>query len=247
VTENRKDRDLTSFAPSSRGLNEIWLAWFSLHAELSRAMPKTVAAPFLSAASQARCSRRILLVGKATAGGWWQVEYRKALLTSSSEAVSERLGRNRSFVQQKGNSKSFWNLFCRLAALNPDFGLDSVVWSNVAKIGRLKGNPTGRLLSAQEELAVRTLKAEIKEYKPALTMFVVGCDKGLSRIVERAVDTPADKWKRSEEVDRANGIAGVWWKQGPPALLWTRHPQGASRSEVEYWLSRAQELMRLQR
>jgi hypothetical protein len=246
-TTDTKNRHQTDVAPPSRALKEIWIAWFNLHAELQKAIPKLVAAPFLSAASQARCNNRILLVGKATAGNWFQAEYRRALRRSPDEAVWERLERNRGFVRQKGNSKSFWNLFCRLAALNPDHGLDSVVWSNVAKIGRLKGNPSGRLLLAQEGLAVHTLRAEMREYKPALAMFVVGSDRVLSRVIEQAVEISPNEWSRSEEVDRASKITDVWWKAGRPALLWTRHPQGASRGEVEYWAARVQELISPQR
>jgi hypothetical protein len=107
------------------------------------------------------------VVGKATAGDYWPNSYKQFLRKSSDDAIDNRLVCNREFVRKRDNGKAFWNYFGQLADLDPGFGLDSVTWSNVAKIGSMTGNPSGLLLLVRADLAERTLRAEIDQYNPA--------------------------------------------------------------------------------
>ena len=137
-------------ATPSRKLNKLWSEWIDLHTVLYKGRHKgiqTPAAPFFSAASNIRCGSRILLVGKATAKSWHPANYRRALRGSPESAIRERLNRNRKFVRHGGNGGPFWKRFGRLTELNGELGTDSVIWTNVAKIGSETGNPRGLLLS----------------------------------------------------------------------------------------------------
>jgi hypothetical protein len=235
----------TQHAAPSRELSKLWYEWIDLHGILQKGRHRGMqapAAPFLSAVSNISCKSRILLVGKATAKSWWPEAYRRALRNSPDEAISERSGRNREFVQNGGNGGSFWKFFGRLADLDPDSGQDSVIWTNVAKIGSEIGNPRGLLLSAQADLAERTLRAEIKDYSPVLTVFVAGSDKDMSRIINRALGISDGEWIKSEEREPEAKVPDVWWREQQPTALWTAHPQGASSDETEYWIKKVRDL-----
>lgn len=227
-------------ATPRRELKKLWCEWIELHAVLEREI-SDLAAPFFSACSRTKCNKRILLVGKATDRDWRADSYRDCLDRPIDEVIQERLRQNLDLVQSRGNGKAFWNFFCRLADINSEFGLDSIIWSNVAKIGRMRGNPRGKLLSRQVDLAIRTLRAEIREYHPALIFFVTGSDPVLSCIIHRTLGTLDCNWIKSDE--RSADVPDVWWRSGEPAALWTRHPQGAHNKEKDYWVKRARKLI----
>lgn len=224
------------FAAPSREMNDVWREWVQLHKDLDKRMPRLLADPFFSASSQTKCEKRILVVGKATRGAWDVNRYRKSLLKSPDNAISDKLRQNRQLLEDGGNGTNFWTFFCRLIDRLAGSDPDRVIWSNVAKIASVGGVPSGRLLSEQADLAERTLRVEAKEYRPALTIFLVGNNSGLSNIIKNALGTSDDDWEKNEALN-------VWWIQGPEAKLWTGHPERKPKRETEYWLTKAQELI----
>jgi hypothetical protein len=239
---------MRNYAMPSKRLKRLWSEWIDLHNVLSSGKRKNIqtpAAPFFSASSKVKCKSRILLVGKATDRDWYGKEYQLSIRRSKEDAIHDRLHRNRYIVQTGGNRKSFWQFFDRLASVNQEIGRDSVVWSNIAKIGSLIGNPSGLLLSIQADLAERTLRAEIEEYDPKVIIFVTGTNECMDRIIMRTLGVPRDLWIRSEKEDRSGKIPDVWWTGSRPLALWTRHPQGAKAQEIEYWVKKLRELGKL--
>jgi hypothetical protein len=235
---NAKMQDVRSsvnkFASPSRALLKLWREWIALHTVLDKGMPGEISAPFFSASSSESCPKRILAVGKATRGDWYSAEYKRRLRQSPNEAIWNRLDRNRELVE-KGNRSPFLRHLQQLDELIPAQKRCSIIWSNFAKIGSLNGNPSGILLSAQQDLAKRTLAAEIKEYQPALVVFTTGSYGGdfLSQF---------GKWKQYKKGGRLGDE--VWWTEGAPAMLATGHPQGASRDETRLWIDEARRLIR---
>lgn len=218
------------FARPSSALLKIWREWINLHTVLDKGMPDSIAAPFFSAASSQKCPNQILVVGKATDKDWWLGDYRK-LRKSPDEAIRNRLRRNRQIVRAGGNRKAFWKLFERLAELFPQPDSCNLVWSNIAKIGCLKGNPEGILLSVQKDLAERTLRAEIEEYRPLLIIFATG--SYATDVITRVVGS--DGWDQSKKSDPDDEL---WWRKGPPVMLGIRHPQGVTKDRIDFWMKK---------
>ena len=51
--------------------------------------------------------------------------------------------------------------------------LQNVVWTNICKLTDVYcGNPRGKLLAAQAELAIQTLREEIRAYEPKAAIFL---------------------------------------------------------------------------
>jgi hypothetical protein len=230
------------YAEPSRSLAKIWGRWIDLHKQLQQEGCQT-AAPFFSAASSEKCSRRILFFGKATNQDWDINSYEAARGRSKDAVIRNRLKSNRDFVSGGGINSAFWSFFSRLARFDPDLGSDSVVWSNIAKIGSRSHNPDPGLLDAQSELATETLRQEIREYKPALTVFVTG--SFANGIINDALGTKDGLWSESRKAD---GDDDVWWLKTtstfPDArFLWTRHPQGKTRDKINFWVEKAEELL----
>lgn len=239
---------MLNYAMPGRKLKRLWSEWIDLHTVLSSGKRKNIqtpAAPFFSACSRAKSKSRILLVGKATDGFWYGKEYQRSFMKSKEEAIHDRLLRNRNFAEIGGNRRPFWQVFDRLASVNQELDRGSVIWSNIAKIGSLVGNPSGLLLSAQADLAERTLRAEIEEYDPKVIIFVTGSNDSMDRIIVRTLGVPIELWIRSEKHDRSAKTPGVWWTGKKPIALWTRHPQGARAHEIAYWVKKLQELGKL--
>lgn len=219
-------------------LMKIWSEWIDLHAELEgEGLPVT--APFFSAASSEGPAGPILLVGKATDGDWGTEGFKSFQRRQERAIVCDRLRLNRSFIDGGAKNSAFWCFYYRLAALA--LGADGVIWSNVAKIGRINGNPKGRMLTMQAELAIRTLQAEVAEYRPTLTVFVAGSDPVMSDIIVSALNAPAKKWTKSEGI-RACTIPDVWWMKGETPALWTQHPERKPAEQVDFWLDKARDL-----
>ncbi len=237
------------FAKPRRGLKKIWYEWIELHETLERELKREEnpnrrpTAPFFSAASRKKREGGILVVGKATDRDYWSDDYRKAVRKSPEDAIRDRLERNRKFVRCEGNRKAFWKFLCGLVDRDADPELDSVIWSNVAKIGSHKGNPAGRLLSAQEDLAKRTLVEEVREYKSALVVFVTA--NYADKIINDAFGFTNKGWERSP---RGAPDREVWLLRRSPAFpkvrfLWVRHPQGKTRKQIDYWTKKARKLI----
>jgi hypothetical protein len=117
--------------------------------------------------------------------------------------------------------------------------LQNLVWSNIAKIGTVTGNPEGQYLAAQRQLAVETLKLEIATYRPALLLFVSGV---YSTDIVHEVTAPlvGGQWHRQREQE------GFWWRDATPdlpAVLWTYHPERKPLDTTNAWLEKADEML----
>jgi hypothetical protein len=230
-------------------LNELWKEWIELHDELrnDKNLAKSLSAPFFSAAPQSKSPRRIMLVGKATRADFDSQDYRRALKKSVEEAIRERTKLNRDVIND-AKKGPFWVYFRRLMKSCCRSESDMIIWSNVAKIGATASNPSGSLLERQSDLAVRTLKAELKEYKPALVVFVTGGNQELTGIINQSLGVSDYDWMKSEKSQDKrirNNFGDVWWLTKPRIALWTRHPQGAKREQIDFWVEKAQELLTL--
>jgi len=228
------------YAEPSRQLKNIWLEWITLHRCLQRNCPD-VSSPFFSAMGATSCRKRVMLVGKATREEWGASSYR-GNAKPGIQAIRERLYLNRDFIEKGGTSSGFWAFFFRLAAFGP--GVDGMIWSNVAKLASNTGRPPrGRLLREQADLAQRTLREEVREYRPSLVVFVT--ENYAERIITNAFGFTKQGWKK----DR-NGTPDdeVWWLCSTPdfpsvRFLWLRHPQGKTTEQIQYWTVKAKELL----
>ena len=239
---------MPNYAMPGKELRKLWSEWIDLYSVLSTAKSnklQTPAAPFFSACSSVKSKSRVMLVGKATAGDWCLKEYQGSIKKSRAAVIRDRMQHNRWVVQHENNQSPFWKFADRLASFNGELDRDSIIWSNICKIGSRVRNPKGLLLSAQADLAERTLRAEIKEYKPKVVIFVTGSDDFMDRILMRTVGVPIGSWVRSEKHDSSAKVHGVWWTDKKPIALWTRHPQGAKAHEIEYWVEKLRELGKL--
>jgi hypothetical protein len=204
-----------------------------------------IAAPFLSvrpAGYDPMAVPSILYVGKATAGNWW----RRSFL--SSPTVRERHQCTAKFLEEwvrNGRYNSaFWSFAHALServavathsTIQP---LQNLVWTNICKIGVLRGNPAGRILRAQSELAVASLRSEIKTYRPKLVVFMTG-DFG-EQLVDAVVgDCEQKTWHK----ERGHDL--FWWRKpigSMPAVLWAHHPRQKPLSTLRTWLQQASRL-----
>jgi hypothetical protein len=167
-------------------LDSLERKWIDLFDDL-RLAPDTstqIAAPFLSIRTTEE--RSILYVGKATAKDWYRDDCAFGPPhPSNQEAMNARIKERhecaKEFVQNEAPAynSGFWQ-FARelnveaakkwkLPLGNP---LQHITWTNICKIGALKGNPSGLLFRRQQDLAIETLRQEIKSYRPQLICFV---------------------------------------------------------------------------
>ncbi len=196
-----------------------------------------LAAPFLSITEcpLATAGRGpILLVGKATAGKWKIEDFEPDANCPHSDRVEERRLTTHAFLEEMGRKpkSAFWRFWRNLSLIG-----SPVIWSNLAKIGVESGNPQGWYLEEQSELAIRTLEAEITQYKPSLIVLVTS-DYAKDQIVYRI--WPQDIWKISD-------YDGTCWIKGIGeglSVLWTDHPQGKPSERLAYWLEKANWLAR---
>lgn len=223
--------------------SEIELTWLSLFDSLNHSpMRGGIAAPFLSvppADYDPIAVPSILYVGKATAGSWDEESFLR------SPTVEERHRCTADFLEGwvktgKYNS-AFWSfgraLSERLAVASHSTiqPLQNLVWTNICKIGVLRRNPTGNILRAQSELAVTSLRSEIKTYRPRLVVFVTG------DYAEQLVDAVVgDREQRTWQKERRHDL--FWWRKpiaNMPALLWAYHPERKPLSTLETWIQQA--------
>jgi hypothetical protein len=109
-----------------------------------------------------------------------------------------------------------------------------ITWTNICKIGALKGNPRGFLLKKQQEIAVETIRLEIELYKPQLICFVTW-DYAFD-LVKKVIDDPDDaSWNTTENEQ------WLWWREStaelPPILL-IGHPERKPLKFREGWLEK---------
>ena len=247
--------DAKTMAP--RSLKELEGVWLELFADMKRSPDrygidaKQLAAPFLSCSSLAYTpgtQGTVMLVGKATLGmntlgsDPVQETYSINAVKSRREAVINEVIIEKEHSPFMRFAESLSNVV--LAKSGENFKtFENLIWTNIAKIGVISENPSGRYFAAQMELAVETLAAEIAYYKPSLVVTSTAWfEYGPLRraIPEMWDDHPDHSDHRAKKQD--------WWvypaKGERPAFLWTMHPQAKPKTTLTNWLEKAQRLSR---
>lgn len=220
-------------------LEIIELEWIELfkHLRTDPEISEFVSAPFISVPPSGYgpiAVPSVLYVGKAVNGNGDCTDRDSFLRRPTLE---HRRTSTTKFLEQvkTGKYKSpFWRFAFRLS----DKDLQKLIWTNVCKLSDLRDNrvPSGKLLEAQRDLAVKTLREEIETYRPRLVVFVTGCfAEALVR--EVVYDLQDISWEK-ENVD-------LWWRRRTnslPSMLWTRHPQGARRDFLDQCLNAVRKL-----
>jgi hypothetical protein len=235
---------------SSSSESEVERSWLSLFDRIFANAParRRLAAPFLSVPPAGYDPTRvpsILYVGKATAGNWWLSTY------LGSRTVKERRQCTTDFLEKYVKtgeySSAFWRfaqvLSERVAATTKSNiePLQNFVWTNTSKIGVRRGNPTGYVFRAQSELAVESLRFEIKKYRPRLVVFVTG--DYAAEVVDAVVRDGGHKTWHEER-----GRDMFWWREPighMPAILWAYHPERKPLGVLDAWLEQAARLVRM--
>jgi hypothetical protein len=206
-----------------------------------------IAPPFVSV--PAIEARSILYVGKATSKDGPSGDLPPA---SGKQSLQERVNERRECTKQfltniaRCYDSGFWRFAEKLNAVaaskwkpSVKTPLQYIVWTNVCKIGTLKGNPKGHLFDEQRSLAVETLRLEIELYRPQLICFVTWNYKW--DLVKEVICDPSDaSW------DQTDNQQWIWWRRAKgtlPAILLTGHPQGKQAHYLGTWLERASQLL----
>jgi hypothetical protein len=225
-------------------LESLETRWIELFDELCRSHSidsTQLAAPFFSVPAVARS---LLYVGKATAKDWNRDDFcSQSPLLNMKERREQRRECTKTFLIKNAPSynSGFWHFAKELNievakkwSQRVTSPFQHITWTNICKIGALKGNPRGFLLKKQQDIAVETLRLEIELYKPQLICFVTW---GYALdLVRKVIDDPNDtSWDKTEEKQ------WLWWREAtaklPPILL-TGHPQGKSLKDRERWLKK---------
>jgi len=222
------------------GLKEIQTKWVEKFIEMRKTDEKgLLAAPFLSVPFESDFAGKlgtILLVGKATAGPWFLDDFLAKLNSSSgfSDVAEERrsvtLEHLKSRKEKVRSPSAFWRFWESLGEVG-----SPVIWTNLAKIGVIQGNPNPAQLDAQAELACETLKAEIDEYKPALV--VIASDYAKEQIIYPVFG------ERSRWHEHDDGVCWIDRTDSYPAILWTDHPERKKKTDLFSWLKKAREII----
>jgi hypothetical protein len=221
------------------GLRQLQLKWFDKFDEMSEIVSEDcLAAPFVSVPDKSvgpvRCGS-ILLVGKATDKCWRKDAFLQSRGRPPEKRLEERQDASKAHLAEmltKPNS-SFWYFWNQLR----DELKVPVIWTNLAKLGVMEGNPAGKRLMLQKDLAKDTLKAEIEEYKPSMVFLVSGTYA--EKPIVFPVFGPSDQWEKPGD---------YWWQQRTeemPPVLWTYHPQGrhGRKEQRAEWIGQARRLL----
>jgi hypothetical protein len=215
------------------------------------AVKDLIAAPFLSVPAAQK--RTVLYVGKATAKDWYRDDDAFGPPCGSSREVMERRIKERRECTQEflndvapSYNSGFWGFAREVNTVAagrwnvPLTGpLQHITWTNICKIGTLKGNPSGFILKEQSELAIDTLRSEISAYDPQLICFVTW-DYAWNLVKEALSDSNDASW------DQMGNDEWMWYhpprKRFPAALL-TGHPERKRTDLRKRWLARISELL----
>jgi hypothetical protein len=222
-------------------LNRIQGKWLKEFRKLQKRHRRQIAAPFLSVKPRHYDPTKIpsiLYVGKATQGRWFLEKFRKSV------SVNEWSKRTRECMDESVKTNSGFLRFARRlsAATSKRVGhqgepLSNLIWTNLCKIGTLSGNPDRSLRDAQHDLAIETLRREIRTYKPKLIVFATGdYGAGGGDLLDGLVGTAKNSWDSKQEKK------GYWWRPAKgemPALLWIYHPERKPERELRVWLQKA--------
>jgi len=226
-----------------RVLQAEWIKTWDKLAEYGSLDQNKFAAPFLSIEPEGYRNfkgTKILFIGQATMGDFYLDKFLNAAKIFGSNRfesrVAERLDRSREFFtwQAKGNySSDFWRLGNELSIIGSNelptknSNMMNLVWSNIAKIGVKKGNPKGKYLDFQIDLAIETLFAEISYYSPDLIYIAHGVFGAV--IVNKIFDH--NDWEKPRE--------DFWFKRrssGHPAVVASDHPGRKRKNDISEWL-----------
>jgi hypothetical protein len=219
------------------GLLDLQKKWIEKFDEMREAdYGPQLAAPFLSVPGEPNAStisRPILLVGKATGGCWKLDDFLSRTAYPIDKRVEERRNATENhlkFMMRERKASAFWRFWKALGEIG-----SPVIWTNLAKIGVVRGNPSHKCVEAQRELACATLSAEIVEYTPYLV--VVACDYAKKQITYPVFG------ERARWTERGDGACWIDRTASVPAILWTDHPQGEKTEILRSWLEKARELV----
>lgn len=169
-------------------------------------------------------TKKILYIGKATAGPF-----------EGSDPSEQSFNRS---------TAGFWSFARSISRCADDKcdDLSNLVWSNLCKIGVSNGNPANDLAEQQRELAVETLRREIKFLKPSLVVCVAEGyqDHFLYQVLE--VEQGVNDGFRC----RLSGKLFLYFRAadgGWPPILWMRHPQFKNHTYLADALGIARDLM----
>ncbi|MGD0191681.1 MAG: hypothetical protein ABSD74_13150 [Rhizomicrobium sp.] len=217
-----------------------WVQLFQLMDSDPSLTNSRLAGPFVSVPPAAWDASRknVLYVGKATHKDWFKEKFvRSPVLETCRSSTVEFLQE----VYDGNENRAFWRFARRLSEIasgTDQANLQNLVWSNIAKVGVTSGNPTGRYLAYQHELAVETLRAEIDEYRPSLVVFVTS--SYAEEVIRDLVDDDDATWQKKEDADLP------WYRRaqaGLPSMLWLHHPQRKPLATLDVWLSVAKGLL----
>jgi aerobic carbon-monoxide dehydrogenase small subunit len=222
-------------------LDHCWDEWIKKARELNE-KGTACCAPFFSSKPSGydNSSRKVLLVGKATAGWYWNGGRDSLAILSDRQLAVGQLQTNlaeREWREGKQN-RGFWDFMLRTASA---FGDDSpnpqnLIWSNLFKIGGEKGNPGLRLAAYQEDLAIQTLQLEINAYRPDVVIFTtIG-------YFENVVRKVVGMHREPDWVSMGEGSQDETWtlrNSTRPQILWTRHPAFKSSKTIDCLVERA--------
>jgi hypothetical protein len=159
----------------------------------------------------------------------------------SAKEIRQKL---RNFLKRKPSDPEtgFWRFALLLSnALKNHTGhpeiapLQNLVWTNICKIGVCKFNPSGAIYEGQRELAVQTLQAEIKVYKPTLIYWAT--NNYATDVVGKVVDDPNNiSWTKDLQ---NKGIRTRKPLNALPAMFWGPHPGRKPRTDWDLWVKLA--------
>jgi hypothetical protein len=228
-------------------LESVETRWIELFDELFHIDGAQIAAPFFSVpATQARS---ILYVGKATAKDWNRVDFcSQPPFENMKERREQRRECTKNFLIEHAPryNSGFWHFAKELNAeaakkwnQRVTSAFQHITWTNICKIGALKGNPRGFLMEKQRDIAVETLRLEIELYKPQLICFVTW-DYAFD-LVKKVIGDPNDaSWDQTESEE------WIWWRKATgklPAIVLSGHPERKSTKTRERWLKRVWSLL----
>ena len=159
---------------------------------------------------------RILYVGKATSGKF-------------DEAEVERKSFN-----IRG---AFWAFACQIAAAVgcSEDDIPCIAWSNISKVSYPQIAAEASLIAGFEQVAASTLESDIAATNPDIVVFVSAHFS--DRVVELVSQGYAEAdWNKSEDEADDPQVGDVWWRRRSDniAVLWMRHPMGASMKLRQY-------------
>jgi len=210
------------------------------------------AAPFLSCEPSGYFStsgKKILFVGQATDRQYFFDEFHSASTVDGPNGYNSQLIERRSApkkvfdaVETETRKSAFWTLAQKLSELgfrNADAKrsfMENLVWSNVAKIGAKRGNPTKKFLKPQIELSKETLRAEIAYYKPDI-IYVAHSSFG-EEIVNKDDKSVfgSDGWIKDHD--------DIWYRRegkNGPIIFASDHPGRKRKLLPSKWLSVVEE------